>query len=189
MNRRVISLFLLIFSISLSRAGAQSQITETAPWAIPGDEEATPVDWNLYMPCEFLGGNPLSLGIGAAFMDRTLDFQLQGAFSHFRWADHGQDGDSYDTYGFTLGGDISHHFTLFSGRFGAYGGLIYRYNHIENTEYTNFPDTHWAGFSVGAEWHKDERLTFYLENIWFMQNFYRDYWYATAAGGIKYWIK
>jgi len=181
--------YLLLFLLSFFSLNAQSLTVDDAPWS---EEEMAPPRMSsggpvFYLPLEFLGGNIMNEGVGVAFLDRRLDIQFQGAFSHLR--SENRDGDwSIEANSFTLGGDISHHFPLKSGRFGLYYGLLYRYNHMMENTYADMPDSHWTGLSLGGEFHRNERLTFYGETLVFIQNLYVDLPALSLAGGVKLWL-
>jgi hypothetical protein len=187
-NKKYLPLFLWL-SLLVIPVWAQSQQVQEAPWfkdpLWQDPESSSPIDF--YLPLEFLGGNPLNFGFGCALLDRSLDLQLQGAFAYYEWDEYASLSDDYDTWGFTLGGDVSHHFTLWNNRLGLYYGAFYRYNYKEETDYSSLGETHWIGLSWGVELHR-ERLTYYVENLWFLSDFSLDIPYPSFLGGIKLWL-
>ena len=184
MKKSVCALILCIFF--LIPLVSQSKIVEKAPWAEEEPVKETRL-LEIYLPLEFFGGNILNYGVGAAFLERKLDVQFQGGVSSYKWEDASYYTDDYQTWGFSLGGDITHHFLFREERLGAYYGLLYRYNHVDNMKYTALPDIHWAGLALGGELH-GKRLTFYGESLWFLENFYLDLPHVTLTGGVKFWI-
>ncbi|MDC7223559.1 MAG: hypothetical protein PQJ60_07435 [Spirochaetales bacterium] len=178
--------FLLTFTFP------QSRIIQEAPWAQEDFPEAEvqeqgKIDLELYLPLEFLGGNIMNFGVGCSLYDRALDIQFQGAFAYYEWDEYSSVTDDYSTWGFTLGGDVSHHLYLWNPDFGLYYGLLYRYNHIAESDFNDYRDTHWTGLSLGAELHRN-RLTFYGESLWFLQNLYWDVPSLSFSGGVKLWL-
>ena len=177
-------MFRLIFILSLTASlYGQSRINQEAPWSFE-KEPRPPSTLEFYLPLEVFGGNVLNYGAGMALLDRQLDIQIQGSVTSYKLND---DPDDFRTWGFTVGADISQHFLFSENKWGLYYGLLYRYNHMAETEFAAFPDRHWTGLSLGAELHKD-RLTFYGENLWFLENLYLDLPHTSFAGGVKLWL-
>lgn len=146
-----------------------------------------PEVWKVYLPVEVFGGNAISVGVGCAFLDRTWDVQIQGAYAYYEREDYASVTDDYSTWGYTFGTDISRHHFIKDGPWGYYYGLLYRYNHVEESDFADFNDIHWTGLSLGGELQK-EKLTFYVENLWFLRNLYWDIPYTSLALGVKVWL-
>ncbi|MGL1893661.1 MAG: caspase family protein [Spirochaetaceae bacterium] len=150
------------------------------------DFDSAGIDFfNFYTPIEFLGGNIVSAGAGVSIFNKRLDLKILYGFTLYDETLY--DSTEIETYGWSLGGELTHHLIFPNKPLNFYYGAFYRYNYFENTEDTNIQDKSWLGITTGLEYHL-EGFTFYTD---INSVFPHITWYwpeITIRLGVKLWF-